>query len=91
MWLPLAWSLNMVNRSMGNEDLYPFVLPPAVLEKMRFIHTVIDEITDLVSLQLVASHLAEPNRRERPCVGEHGGDRRTRGRSRGCRLLNATG
>lgn len=45
MWLPLAWALNMVNRSMGKDDLYPFVLPPAVLEKMRFIHTVIDEIT----------------------------------------------
>ena len=45
MWLPLAWSLNMINRSMGKEDLYPFVLPPAVLEKMRFIHTVIDEVT----------------------------------------------
>jgi hypothetical protein len=45
MWLPLSWALNMINRSMGKEDLYPFVLPPAVLEKMRFIHTVIDEIT----------------------------------------------
>ena len=45
MWLPLAWSLNMVNRSMGKEDLYPFVLPVPVLEKMRFIHTVIDEVT----------------------------------------------
>ena len=41
----MAWSLNMVNRSMGKDDLYPFVLPPKVLEKMRFIHTVIDEIT----------------------------------------------
>jgi hypothetical protein len=30
---------------MGKEDLYPFVLPPAVLEKMRFIHLIIDEIT----------------------------------------------
>ena len=30
---------------MGKDDLYPFVLPPKVLEKMRFIHTVIDEIT----------------------------------------------
>jgi hypothetical protein len=38
MWLPLAWALNMINRSMGKADLYPFVLPPAVLEKMRFIH-----------------------------------------------------
>jgi hypothetical protein len=45
MWLPVAWAQNMVNRSMGKQDLYPFVLPPAVLEKMRFIHTVIDEIT----------------------------------------------
>jgi hypothetical protein len=43
MWLPLSWSLNMINRSMGRPDLYPFVLPPAVLEKMRFIHTVVEE------------------------------------------------
>lgn len=42
MWLPLAWSLNMINRSMGHPDLYPFVLPHPVLEKMRFVHTVID-------------------------------------------------
>ncbi len=45
MWLPLAWALNMVNRSMGKPDLYPFVLPVAVLEKMRFIHTIVDEVT----------------------------------------------
>jgi hypothetical protein len=44
MWLPLAWGLNMVNRSMGRDDLYPFVLPTPVLEKMRFIHTVLDEV-----------------------------------------------
>jgi hypothetical protein len=45
MWLPLSWSLNMVNRSMGHDDLYPFVLPAAVLDKMHFIHTVIAEVT----------------------------------------------
>ena len=45
LWIPLSWALNMVNRSMGKEDLYPFVLPPAVLEKMRLIHTIIEEIT----------------------------------------------
>ncbi|WAC89609.1 zinc-binding metallopeptidase family protein [Mycobacterium sp. Aquia_213] len=44
MWLPLSWSLNMVNRSMGHDDLYPFVLPAAVLDKMQFIHDVIDEV-----------------------------------------------
>ncbi|MCX5043087.1 putative zinc-binding metallopeptidase [Aldersonia sp. NBC_00410] len=41
LWLPLSWSLNMVNRSMGHHDLYPFVLPEPVLEKMRFVHEVI--------------------------------------------------
>jgi hypothetical protein len=45
LWLPLAWALNMVNRSMGKEDLYPFVLPPAVLDKMRFIHTIVEELS----------------------------------------------
>jgi hypothetical protein len=49
LWLPLSWSLNMVNRSMGHDDLYPFVLPAAVLEKMQFIHTVIEEVTAALS------------------------------------------
>jgi hypothetical protein len=56
MWLPPAWSLNMANRSMGRDDLYPFVLPAAVLEKMRFIHTVVDEVTaDRADLALAAA------------------------------------
>jgi hypothetical protein len=46
MWLPLSWGLNMVNRSMGKDDLYPFVLTSAVLDKMRFVHTVIDTVID---------------------------------------------
>lgn len=41
LWLPLAWSLNMINRSMGHLDLYPFVLPGPVLEKMRFVHRLV--------------------------------------------------
>ncbi len=48
MWLPLSWGLNMVNRSMGKDDLYPFVLTPTVLDKMQFIHTVIDASTAAV-------------------------------------------
>lgn len=43
VWLPLAWSLNMINRSMGHPDLYPFVLPPAVLDKMRLVHRLITD------------------------------------------------
>jgi hypothetical protein len=34
----------MVNRSMGRDGLYPFVLPTVVLAKMRVIHTIIDEM-----------------------------------------------
>ena len=48
MWLPLSWGLNMVNRSMGKDDLYPFVLTSTVLDKMSFVHTVIDETTTAV-------------------------------------------
>ncbi|MCB0079817.1 MAG: putative zinc-binding peptidase [Caldilineaceae bacterium] len=37
-WLPLTFAINSLNRSMGNTDLYPFVLTPVVLKKMEFIH-----------------------------------------------------
>lgn len=43
LWLPLSWSLNMINRSMGHKDLYPFVLPPKVLDKMRLVHGLVAE------------------------------------------------
>jgi hypothetical protein len=42
-WIPLTCALNTVNRAMGLPDLYPFVIPPAVVEKLGFIHTVIHE------------------------------------------------
>jgi hypothetical protein len=42
-WLPLTTAVNALNRSMGLPDLYPFVLPPAVIGKLAFIHeTVLD-------------------------------------------------
>ncbi|MHC3000748.1 zinc-binding metallopeptidase family protein [Gordonia sp. GN26] len=40
-WLPLTWALNQINRSMGHPDLYPFVLPAPVLEKIRFVHNLV--------------------------------------------------
>lgn len=42
LWLPLSWALNMINRSMGHRDLYPFVLPPKVLEKMKLVHRAVE-------------------------------------------------
>jgi hypothetical protein len=37
VWMPLAIALNMVNRSMGKDDLYPFVLSDPVLDKLEFV------------------------------------------------------
>jgi hypothetical protein len=37
-WLPLTYAVNSLNRSMGQPDLYPFVLAPAVMGKLRFVH-----------------------------------------------------
>ena len=37
-WLPLTYALNALNRSMGAEDLYPFVIPPPAVRKLRFVH-----------------------------------------------------
>jgi hypothetical protein len=36
-WLPLSRALNQVNRSLGEGDLYPFVLAPAVIEKLEVV------------------------------------------------------
>ena len=40
-WLPLAFAVNSLNRSMGQADLYPFVLSPKVIEKLGFIHELV--------------------------------------------------
>lgn len=37
-WLPLTYAVNSLNRSMGQPDLYPFVLSPPAIEKLRFVH-----------------------------------------------------
>ena len=40
-WRQLATTMNDLNRSMGLDDAYPFALPPAVANKLRFIHELI--------------------------------------------------
>ena len=37
-WLPLTYALNQLNRSMGEEDLYPFTLAETVIQKLSFMH-----------------------------------------------------
>lgn len=41
--IPLTLAVNSLNRSMGQPDLYPFVIPAPVLEKLRFIHQLIHQ------------------------------------------------
>ncbi len=40
-WVPLTVALNDINRSMGHEDFYPFVLPQIAITKLAFVHQVI--------------------------------------------------
>jgi hypothetical protein len=39
-WLPLSFAMNSLNRSMGLNDPYPFVIRPVVMKKLGFIHQV---------------------------------------------------
>ncbi|PPF46024.1 hypothetical protein C5B85_05060 [Pseudoclavibacter sp. AY1F1] len=41
-WMPFATAMNVVNRSLGQRDLYPFVLPDKVIDKLAFIHSLRD-------------------------------------------------
>ncbi len=43
-WLPIAAAVNSINRCMGQPDLYPFVLTPAVIEKLGFVRDLIRRI-----------------------------------------------
>ncbi|MGE3772526.1 MAG: putative zinc-binding metallopeptidase [Gammaproteobacteria bacterium] len=40
-WLPVTLAVNELNRSMGLPDMYPFVLPPAALAKLEFVHDLV--------------------------------------------------
>jgi hypothetical protein len=42
-WLPLTFALNSLSRSMGQPDMYPFVLSAPVIEKLAYVHRVARE------------------------------------------------
>ncbi len=37
VWIPLSVALNQINRSMGRDPLYPFVIAAPVLDKLEFV------------------------------------------------------
>ena len=40
-WVPVTLLLNSLNRSLGQDDAYPFALSPGALRKLRYVHDVI--------------------------------------------------
>jgi hypothetical protein len=40
-WLPLCYAVNSLNRSMGQPDLYPFVLSEPAIAKLGYVHDLI--------------------------------------------------
>ena len=42
-WFSMTYVLNSLNRGLGLKDLYPFVLSPPAVEKLRFVHRVCTE------------------------------------------------
>src|SRR5688572_23091825 len=40
-WFTVTYLLNNLNRGLGLPDAYPFVLPVAAVEKLRFVHEVV--------------------------------------------------
>lgn len=42
-WTAIVPVINDLARSLGSKDVYPFVIYPAVVEKLRFIHAVIQQ------------------------------------------------
>jgi hypothetical protein len=40
-WVPLTVAVNSLNRSLGQPDLYPFVMSEAIIAKLAFIHDLV--------------------------------------------------
>ncbi|HKZ36082.1 MAG TPA: putative zinc-binding metallopeptidase, partial [Chryseolinea sp.] len=43
-WIPLTIGINSLNRSMGQPDFYPFIVSPAIIRKLDFIHRLVANI-----------------------------------------------
>jgi hypothetical protein len=45
-WLPLTFAINSLSRSMGQQDLYPFVLSQPAIDKLAYVHRAIRETSE---------------------------------------------
>ena len=44
-WVPLTMAMNSLNRSMGTNDCYPFVLAEPAVAKLRAVHDLVQEVS----------------------------------------------
>jgi len=60
-WLPLTFAVNSINRSMGLHDLYPFVLGPAAMAKLAFVHELVTATSPAEPKTTGRNHRDRPN------------------------------
>jgi hypothetical protein len=58
-WVPLTLLLNSLNRSLGQEDAYPFALSAGALEKLRYVHDLIRENREGLKAKVFAANAPE--------------------------------
>lgn len=59
-WIPLTLLLNSLNRSLGQDDAYPFALSPQALNKLRFVHDAIHSPQPSSSTRQVDTSASRP-------------------------------
>ena len=47
-WVPITLLVNSLNRSLGQDDAYPFALSEGALRKLRYVHEVIEQSCERV-------------------------------------------
>ena len=40
-WLPITFAVNSLNRTMGQPDLYPFIISPPAAHKLDYIRSLV--------------------------------------------------
>ena len=70
-WIPLTVALNSMNRTFGLTDCYPFVLTTAAIDKLRFVHDLVEEQRARLDQREIHEQKQKQERhRNEPCATE---------------------